>query len=40
VLEAAGAEVLYRETPMGHQIDPSFVGEVAEWLRGIIPPLG
>ena len=40
VLEAAGAEVLYRETPMGHQIDPSFVGEVAEWLRGIIPPRG
>lgn len=40
VLEAAGAEVLYRETPMDHQIDPSFVGEVAEWLRGIIPPRG
>ena len=40
VLEAAGAEVLYRETPMAHQIDPSFVGEVAEWLRGIIPPRG
>src|SRR4029077_14265871 len=40
VLEAAGAEVLYRETPMGHQIDPSFVGEVAEWRRGIIPPRG
>ena len=40
VLEAAGAEVLYRETPMAHQIDPSFVGEVAEWLRGIIPPPG
>jgi phospholipase/carboxylesterase len=38
VLQAAGAEVLYRETPMYHQIDPAFVGEVSEWLKGIIPP--
>ena len=30
VLEAAGAEVLYRETPMYHQIDPYFVLEVAD----------
>ena len=27
-LEAAGADVLYRESPMAHQIDPSFVAEV------------
>jgi phospholipase/carboxylesterase len=40
VLEAAGAEVLYRESPMYHQIDPQFVAEVADWLRGIIPPRG
>jgi len=33
VLERAGAEVLYRETPMDHQIDPGFVREVADWLR-------
>jgi phospholipase/carboxylesterase len=32
VLERAGAEVLYRETPMFHQIDPDFVREVAAWL--------
>jgi predicted esterase len=32
VLERAGAEVLYRETPMFHQIDPAFVREVADWL--------
>lgn len=32
-LERAGAEVLYRETPMHHQIDPEFVREVADWLR-------
>jgi phospholipase/carboxylesterase len=36
VLEAAGAEVLYRETPMFHQIDPEFVREVAEWLGSIL----
>jgi len=33
LLERAGAEVLYRETPMFHQIDPEFVREVATWLR-------
>ena len=31
-LEAAGASVLYRETPMFHQIDPAFVREIADWL--------
>jgi phospholipase/carboxylesterase len=31
-LEQAGAEVLYRETPMFHQIDPEFVREIADWL--------
>ena len=38
VLEAAGAEVLYRETPMYHQLDPEFVLEVSAWIRRIIPP--
>ena len=32
LLERAGAEVLYRETPMYHQIDPDFAREVAGWL--------
>jgi phospholipase/carboxylesterase len=32
LLESAGAEVLYRETPMFHQIDPEFVREIADWL--------
>lgn len=40
ILVRAGAEVLYRETPMYHQIDPDFVREVAEWLRRVIPPRG
>jgi phospholipase/carboxylesterase len=32
LLEEAGAEVLYRETPMFHQIDPEFVRAIADWL--------
>jgi len=37
LLEEAGAEVLYRETPMFHQIDPDFVHDVSEWLRFALP---
>jgi len=33
LLEAAGAEVLYRESPMQHAIDPGFVAELRPWLR-------
>ncbi len=36
LLENAGAEVLYRETPMFHQIDPEFVREIAGWLSLIL----
>jgi phospholipase/carboxylesterase len=36
LLESAGAEVLYSETPMFHQIDPAFVREVAGWLQGVL----
>jgi len=35
-LEAAGAEVLYRESPMQHSIDPSFVAELRPWLRDAV----
>jgi phospholipase/carboxylesterase len=38
LLEEAGAEVLYRETPMFHQIDPDFVHDVSEWLQSALPP--
>jgi phospholipase/carboxylesterase len=31
-LEQAGADVLYRESPMPHTIDPSFVDELRPWL--------
>jgi phospholipase/carboxylesterase len=40
LLEGAGAEVLYRETPMFHQIDPAFVRDVSEWLPAAVPPAG
>jgi phospholipase/carboxylesterase len=36
LLESAGAEVLYRETPIFHQIDPEFVREVSDWLGSIL----
>lgn len=31
-LEEAGADVTYRESPMGHSIDPSFLGELPAWV--------
>jgi phospholipase/carboxylesterase len=31
-LEAAGAEVTYRESPMPHTIDPAFLAELPAWL--------
>ncbi len=40
LLEAAGAEVLYRETPMFHQIDPAFVQDVSEWIRAALGNAG
>jgi phospholipase/carboxylesterase len=36
-LEEAGGEVLYREAPMDHTIDPRFVGEVRDWLAERVP---
>jgi phospholipase/carboxylesterase len=33
LLEEAGADVLYRESPMPHAIDPAFVADVVPWLR-------
>jgi phospholipase/carboxylesterase len=37
LLEGAGAEVLYRETPMAHSIDPAFARDVARWLEEALP---
>jgi phospholipase/carboxylesterase len=35
-LVEAGAEVLYRESPMPHTIDPGFLHELPTWLRGAL----
>ena len=35
-LEAAGAEVTYRESPMPHTIDPGFLRELPGWLRATV----
>ena len=37
LLTKAGADVLYRESPMGHTIDPGFLQELAEWLPRFQP---
>jgi phospholipase/carboxylesterase len=36
VLERAGFDVLYREYPLPHAVDPSFVRELAVWLRNLL----
>ena len=37
-LVAAGAQVLYRESPMVHAIDPQFVAELGPWLQAAVGP--
>jgi phospholipase/carboxylesterase len=37
LLEAAGAEVLYREYPLPHAVDPGFLAELAPWLASKLP---
>ena len=32
LLERAGADVLYRESPMPHAVDPAFLAELRPWL--------
>jgi phospholipase/carboxylesterase len=36
-LEQAGAELLYREYPLPHTIDPGFVVELQPWLTDALP---
>jgi phospholipase/carboxylesterase len=36
LLEAAGAEVLYRETEIGHELDQQVIPELREFVRGAI----
>jgi phospholipase/carboxylesterase len=39
-LETAGADVLYRESPVPHTIDPAFLPDLGSWLTGALPPSG
>ncbi|HKP91031.1 MAG TPA: hypothetical protein VJT75_13775 [Thermoleophilaceae bacterium] len=33
----AGADVTWRESPMPHAVDPEYLGELAGWLRRVVP---
>ncbi len=35
-VQAAGADVLYRESPMGHTIDPGFLSALRGWLASTV----
>lgn len=35
-LEQAGAEVMYRESPMPHAVDPAFLPDLREWAARIL----
>jgi phospholipase/carboxylesterase len=37
LLEAAGANVLYREAPLPHAVDPDFLRELVPWLEAALP---
>ena len=36
-LEEAGLAVTWRETPMGHSVDPRYLAELAGWMRRVVP---
>jgi phospholipase/carboxylesterase len=36
-LEAVGADVVYRESPMAHSIDPGFIRSLLPWVEAVIP---
>jgi phospholipase/carboxylesterase len=35
-LEEAGADVLYRESPMPHSVDPAFIAELQPWVSDVL----
>jgi phospholipase/carboxylesterase len=37
LLEDAGLDVRYQESPMAHSIDPAFLDELRGWLAGVLP---
>jgi len=40
LLEEAGAEVLYRESPIPHSVDPSFIVELQPWVSDVVERAG
>ncbi len=40
LLEGAGAEVLYRESPMPHTVDPAFIQELQSWVSNVVDRAG
>jgi len=40
LLERAGADVLFREYPLPHAVDPSFLAELRPWLERAVPAGG
>jgi phospholipase/carboxylesterase len=36
IVEEAGADVLYRESPMTHSVDPSFIAELQPWVSDVL----
>jgi phospholipase/carboxylesterase len=36
ILEEAGADVLYRESPMPHSVDPAFIAELQPWVSDVL----
>ena len=40
LVEEAGAEVLYKESPMPHSVDPSFIAELQPWLSAVVSRAG
>ncbi len=36
LLEGTGADVRYRESPMGHSIDPEYLSELRGWLEDVL----
>jgi phospholipase/carboxylesterase len=36
LLEGAGADVLYRESPMPHTVDPAFIAELQPWVSDVL----
>ncbi len=37
-LQAAAADLLYRESPVPHTIDPAIIPDLREWLAKMVPP--